>query len=201
VYSLRPIINPNSKAELDKILVDEELIEGLDVETKEYTVSIPYTKEIPELTATAKERSFTHVVQPSIENGLRGVVRVFSEDGTNVELYTVQYDMVAPKFSESNLTLGTNEGVVGGKIDLTLENLLESGEVIHPALTQTNYKIEPENGIAMVDDSLHLYEAGEYVVVAETTYEDITILSNEVVITVTDNSAIEPIQSLLPVNV
>src|SRR5699024_7164447 len=93
------------------------------------------------------------------------------------------------------------EGVVGGKIDLTLENLLESGEVIHPALTQTNYKIEPENGIAMVDDSLHLYEAGEYVVVAETTYEDITILSNEVVITVTDNSAIEPIQSLIPVNV
>ena len=130
----------NSTAKLESLTLNGEPLEGFDPDQKDYTVTLPYGGEVPEIQATAADHA-TVFVLPALSNKSAAMIQVTSEDGKTSETYTIQFMETPAAVVSASLRLDKEEVVEDDVIPVHVDALLESGELADEDNLEIRYQV------------------------------------------------------------
>jgi len=185
-----PAERGSKKAELETLTVGGEEISGFDPAQKVYTVTLPYGAQVPEVKAEAADHGTAFVI-PAISNQSAALIRVVSENGKVSEDYAVQFIEAQPSLVSAELRLDQDQVTEDDIASISVDALLESGELADESRLRVNYrfldagipaKAEVKNGL------FYAYWKGTIQLVAEVTLEDgNTVTSAPLTVTILPN--------------
>ena len=178
-------------AALESLTLDGVEIDGFRPEQKDYTVTLPYGAEVPEVEATGADNA-TVFVLPALTNQSAAMIQVTSENGRVTKNYTVQFEEEAPAVVSAQVRPDKDAVTEDDLVELHVDAVLESGEAADEDSLSISYRIldagvpakaEIRNGI------LYAYWAGDIQIVADVSYRDGAKFTSE-----PQNITIEPLQ-------
>ncbi|WP_300295763.1 Ig-like domain-containing protein, partial [uncultured Intestinimonas sp.] len=193
VYSNQIKLDVSSVAQLEGIQIGGEALEGFDPATYNYTVEIPYGADVPEITAAAAENGSVYVI-PAMGPGRSATILVTAEDGETTATYSIFFQVAAPVLDQVEVSIEGGSALTEDDVKtVDLTAMLQDGTVLSDDVIDVTYIVGDENIIQVHDGQVYAYNAGETTLTARVTYQDVTVESEPLTVTVeatTENKTI-----------
>lgn len=191
------IITPETLAELSEIKIDGKDLEVFSSQTKNYVVNLPYSTNLPVVTAKAAHHGSVFVLPVVNEEEVR--LLVTSEDGKTEATYVIKWNMAEPILKEVKLgldnTMKDNITLVeDGETQIKIEAILENEVKLPLDKIEVEYQLEQENEVK--DGKFLALYPGTEKLTAKVTYKGVTIISEPINISITPNTELKEITQL-----
>ena len=184
VYSNQMKLDVSTVAALETLQADGVELEGFDPDVYNYTVEIPYGAQVPEITATAVENGSVYIV-PAIGPGRSATILVTAEDGKTTASYSIFFQVAAPVLDQVEIAVEGGSTLTEDDIkNVELTAKLQDGTVLSDDVIDVTYRVADDFIAEVRDGQIYAYNAGETTLTAQVTYQDVTVESAPLAITV-----------------
>lgn len=181
-------------ATLEKLLINGDSILNLNIDQSDYTYTLPYGSEAPEIMVAGKAGAIvTKLPMLSSENLVK--IHVISEDGEAESEYTVRLKTAAPKLIFAELMIEKTAITEDDVIDLNVIGQLESGESIDLNDQSLTYHYDHDM-IEIKDNQLYALEPGSTTVKATVESKSGDVATSELNLTIAKNPVAKVIVSI-----
>lgn len=186
-------------AKLNGITVNGEQLTEFSPDKQEYTITLPYGSQLPEIIGTASDYA-TIAVLPALSFPGLAKLYVTSENGMVSSEYVVHVQSEAPKLVSAKLSADRTEIVEDDILALKVSGLLQSGEEVD--LTGETPEFGFDNPIIKIENGkLFALGEGQVKITAKVTFKGVTVTAPEFIVQIKKNTEEKEIVSLDPVTV
>lgn len=188
VYEGETKLPVSSDAFLKDLRINGVTVDGFSPEQYYYTVELDYEDEVPEVSALGADHASVFVVQ-ALDGDSAALISSVAEDGVTRHDYTVQFTRALPQLKEAAIWLENTELTQDDIKEIQIEAIRQDGTVLSDDLIRIEYVLGNPEIAEIHDGQIYALYPGKTTLKALVTYQDVTVESNVLEITIKENTA------------
>lgn len=190
--------------QLTDLSINDRQLEEFAPHIYTYEVKVPYGERITKILANThpQEHATVRIVPPNTHSRV-ALIEVIAEDGVSKATYIIHVEEAMPGLNKVVLKVGCQSIKEDDQVPFMLEGIKEDGTSIDLEKIAINYLVTSDNGghVELVQDEIYAYTAGTVSIVAEVTYEGVSMTSNEVTLNILPNEVTKIVESYEVINI
>lgn len=201
VYEAETNLPVNSDAYLKDLKLNGKTIEGFDKEQYYYSVELAYGEEVPKITAEKSSEYANMFIVPALDGNSAAKISVVAEDGETRSDYIIQFKHALPSLSEAKITMEQTEITQDDVKEINVDAKLEDGSSLSHDVFDVAFELGNPEIAEIKNQKLYAYYPGETTLKAVLTYQDKTVESNTLQISIKKNTDVSEVTGYEEVHV